>query len=483
MLYKLKLLIPLLILLTACSPNTDKEVVEDISVNTTEENVSQEWHVVSSDDFWNGNLITIHEESLVLEQTLPDSMMRTMVTYNFDKEAEFLSTSEILKYEFFVSHDYVEELFEDDSNPFQYEDFKIEEGNEGNLFTLEKTDYLEEHNDLVPTALHIYEHEAEDFLEVVVIADQAPKIFLGTPADATLEYTSNISELYQSLNDSLREMTMQGAQKAQVQLDEILSVIPNSLIAIHYRELITEVKQYLTAFMNMDGDMMQSQIEAINEINYSNLYGVYTVFANHHDKLSPHMDEISKVDGYLKNAADFINNHQYESAELELEKMSGLYDILNTYYSSKSNSYTDMQDRLEEVRIQNQIKVSDFHGYWADVSAPYNGIEPGQVVLYISDQHYAFLVMNSDHFALGRVEAARVVESQLILEVFFEGDDFYEIESHTNTVSLSLEKGNTNNRIIDDSNGENMTFHPINGKEVTITTGWDLTEILYEMYP
>ena len=321
MLYKLKLLIPLLILLTACSPNTDKEVVEDISVNTTEENVSQDWHVVSSDDFWNGNLITIHEESLVLEQTLPDSMMRTMVTYNFDKEAEFLSTSEILKYEFFVSHDYVEELFEDDSNPFQYEDFKIEEGNEGNLFTLEKTDYLEEHNDLVPTALHIYEHEAEDFLEVVVIADQAPKIFLATPADATLEYTSNISELYQSLNDSLREMTMQGAQKAQVQLDEILSVIPNSLIAIHYRELITEVKQYLTAFMNMDGDMMQSQIEAINEISYSNLYGVYTVFANHHDKLSPHMDEISKVDGYLKNAADFINNHQYESAELELEKM------------------------------------------------------------------------------------------------------------------------------------------------------------------
>lgn len=489
MLHKVKLLTPLLILLAACSPSAEEEIVEDTSAEeiqtpvVEEEEVLQEWQVASSEDFWNGSLITIDEETIVLEKALPESQVQVKATYSFEEETDYLSTSEIVKYEVLVPHDEDGELITDEVYPFQNEDFESEEVDEGTLFTSEKTDRFEEYNYLAPAGLHIYEHEEEEMLEVVVLDDQAPIIFIGVPADETLEDTSNISELYQTLNESLRELSSAGTDHAQAQLDEILSITPNSPIAENYRGLIEQAKNYLAAVWNTDGESMQTQIDAMNETNYSNLYGVYDAYASYHENLSPHMDQIASVDTQLADVTNLINSEQYDSAQAELDQISGLYDILNAYYPNKAQEYTTLQAQLEEIRSQNQVNVSDFYGYWANVSEPYGEIGPGSEVLYISDTHFSSLVMHSDNIASGRVEAAWMEGNQLFIQVFFEGTELDGMPDRTSTIDFFLTREADTDRIIADPAGYNIEFLPINGQSVTDIIGRDLAEELREMYP
>lgn len=490
---KYLILIPTVLLLAACSPEEGENneeaggeaIVEEVE-SAEEVPEFNEWQVAHSDETWNGATITIKEGTLLLERKLPESSLTVVTTYNLTDEADHYTTQNVSKIEILVPHDENGEVLQEEAAPFQNKYFESEEIEEGTLFVAENPDVFEEYAYLAPRALDIYDKENNQ-IEVVAFGEN-PAIVLGVSPDENFEENQNISALYDSLNQSLLEISTQEIENARSYLDEILTLTPDSQVATHHENLINHAAQYLQAFNNADGEGMESEIAELERSSYANLYGVYDTYIGFHETISPYMEQVSAVDSQLAQASTYFDNEQYTEAEALISQVGNISDILTTYFPSKAENLAALQTRLQETQTQNQVAFEDFLGYWGDVEAPYASISPGQEMLYISHNYYASFVMNSDIGFFGQIQGSSIDGNTLYLDVFSKGiepDMMYPegIPDVYQTVALTMHQEGDSNFIVIDADGHMFLYYPVDsGEAIEYLGGTGLEESLSMMY-
>ncbi len=495
-------LIPMLFLLAACSPEAEEnneiptEETSSAEVETKESVQISEWQVAYSDETWNGSTITIEDGGLLLERKLPDNSLTVSATYNLEEdEAGFLKAENVSKYKFFVPYGENGELLSEQAALFQNESFESEEREDGILFSTENVDSLEESAYLAPDALHIYERE-DDRIEIVAI-DDAPAILLGVSPEEELEADYSLSVSYEALHQALSEISTPGIANARGHLDEILALTPDSQVAAYHSDLLNRAEQYIQAFNNADGPNMQAEIEGLNTVAYSNLYGVYDTYFSFQENLAPYMEAVNSVDDQLELASGYLDNGQIEDAERVLVNLSGITEIVQSYYPAKAENLASVQTRLLEAQevqepqgaeAQGQATFEDFLGYWGNVESPYAPISPGQEMLYISHNYYSSFVMNSDVGLSGQIQGSSIDGNTLYLDVFskgFEPDMMYPegMPDIHQTVALTLHEEAGDQFIVVDVDGFMILYYPVDSNEaINYLGGTGIEENLNKIY-
>lgn len=268
---------------TSQSLESSESVVEsDLPQESEKEIESKTWYVDQSSGHWNGATLTLSQDEAILEFPLPETLVVSRTAYELVQVEDYSATEAVKRYEVFVPHGV---NYEGEAEAFQNDLFTSEEVEGGTLFTSEDLEGSENYNYLAPRSLHIYETN-EEMREIVVFDDFSTFILAFSELQPAEDYRE-ISLTYDSLHENLKVLTPPGITLAQEDLQEILEYTPDSRLVPFHQDLIDQAAAYFEAQSESDREAMQDALEAMSEVRYANLKGVFDSYVTHYETLQP----------------------------------------------------------------------------------------------------------------------------------------------------------------------------------------------------
>lgn len=268
---------------TSQSVESSESVVESEPAQESEEEVEPvTWHIDQSSGHWNGSTITLSSDEAILEFPLPETLVVSKTTFELVEAEDYSATEAVKRYEVFVPHGV---NYDGEAEPFQNDLFTSEEVEGGTLFISEDLEGSENYDYLAPRSLHIYESN-EELREIVVFDDFSTFILAFSEPQPAEDYRE-ISLSYDSLHENLKLLTPPGMTLAQEDLQEILDYTPDSRLVPFHQDLIDQAAAYFEAQSESDREAMQDALEAMSEVRYANLKGVFDSYLAHYENLTP----------------------------------------------------------------------------------------------------------------------------------------------------------------------------------------------------
>lgn len=268
---------------TSQSLESSESVVEsDLPQESEKEIEPKTWYVDQSSGHWNGATLTLSQDEAILEFPLPETLVVSRTAYELVQVEDYSATEAVKRYEVFVPHGV---NYEGEAEAFQNDLFTSEEVEGGTLFTSKDLEGSENYNYLAPRSLHIYETN-EEMREIVVFDDFSTFILAFSelqPAEAYRE----IGLTYDSLHENLKLLTPPGITLAQEDLQEILEYTPDSRLVPFHQDLIDQAATYFEARSQADTEATGEALEAMSEVRYANLKGVFDSYLAHYENLTP----------------------------------------------------------------------------------------------------------------------------------------------------------------------------------------------------
>lgn len=268
---------------TSQSLESSESVVEsDLPQESEKEIEPKTWYVDQSSGHWNGATLTLSQDEAILEFPLPETLVVSRTAYELVQVEDYSATEAVKRYEVFVPHGV---NYEGEAEPFQNDLFTSEEVEGGTLFTSEDLEGSENYNYLAPRSLHIYETN-EEMREIVVFDDFSTFILAFSELQPAEDYRE-ISLTYDSLHENLKLLTPPGITLAQEDLQEILEYTPDSRLVPFHQDLIDQAATYFEAQSQADTEATEEALEAMSEVRYANLKGVFDSYLAHYENLTP----------------------------------------------------------------------------------------------------------------------------------------------------------------------------------------------------
>ena len=268
---------------TSQSLESSESVVEsDLPQESEKEIEPTTWYVDQSSDHRNGAILTLSQDEAILEFPLPETLVVSRTAYELVQVEDYSATEAVKRYEVFVPHGV---NYEGEAEAFQNDLFTSEEVEGGTLFTSEDLEGSENYNYLAPRSLHIYETN-EEMREIVVFDDFSTFILAFSELQPAEDYRE-ISLTYDSLHEKLKLLTPPGITLAQEDLQEILEYTPDSRLVPFHQDLIDQAATYFEAQSQADTEATGEALEAMSEVRYANLKGVFDSYLAHYENLTP----------------------------------------------------------------------------------------------------------------------------------------------------------------------------------------------------
>lgn len=268
---------------TSQSLESSESVVESEPAQESEEEVEPvTWHIDQSSGHWNGSTITLSSDEAILKFPLPETLVVSKTTFELVEAEDYSATEAVKRYEVFVPHGV---NYEGEAQPFQNDLFTSEEVEGGTLFISEDLEGSENYNYLAPRSLHIYETN-EEMREIVVFDDFSTFILAFSELQPAEDYRE-IGLTYDSLHENLKLLTPPGITLAQEDLQEILEYTPDSRLVPFHQDLIDQAATYFEARSQADTEATGEALEAMSEVRYANLKGVFDSYLAHYENLTP----------------------------------------------------------------------------------------------------------------------------------------------------------------------------------------------------
>ena len=122
--------------------------------------------------------------------------------------------------------------------------------------------------------------------EIVVFDDFSTFILAFSELQPAEDYRE-ISLTYDSLHENLKLLTPPGITLAQEDLQEILEYTPDSRLVPFHQDLIDQAATYFEAQSQADTEATGEALEAMSEVRYANLKGVFDSYLAHYENLTP----------------------------------------------------------------------------------------------------------------------------------------------------------------------------------------------------
>lgn len=268
---------------TSQSLESSESVVEsDLPQESEKEIEPKTWYVDQSSGHWNGATLTLSQDEAILEFPLPETLVVSRTAYELVQVEDYSATEAVKRYEVFVPHGV---NYEGEAEAFQNDLFTSEEVEGGTLFTSKDLEGSENYNYLAPRSLHIYETN-EEMREIVVFDDFSTFILAFSELQPAEDYRE-ISLTYDSLHEKLKLLTPPGMTLAQEDLQEILEYTPDSRLVPFHQDLIDQAATYFEARSQADTEATGEALEAMSEVRYANLKGVFDSYLAHYENLTP----------------------------------------------------------------------------------------------------------------------------------------------------------------------------------------------------
>lgn len=268
---------------TSQSLESSESVVEsDLPQESEKEIEPKTWYVDQSSGHWNGATLTLSQDEAILEFPLPETLVVSRTAYELVQVEDYSATEAVKRYEVFVPHGI---NYDGEAEAFQNDLFTSEEVEGGTLFTSKDLEGSENYNYLAPRSLHIYESN-EEMREIVVFDDFSTFILAFSELQPAEDYRE-IGLTYDSLHEKLKLLTPPGITLAQEDLQEILEYTPDSRLVPFHQDLIDQAATYFEARSQADTEATGEALEAMSEVRYANLKGVFDSYLAHYENLTP----------------------------------------------------------------------------------------------------------------------------------------------------------------------------------------------------